>query len=56
MESYALVFTDNGFVVLSYEDWMSYPFGCVVETSTDMLELNSKAEWRNNEIYEHAWI
>lgn len=56
MERYALVFIDNGFVVMCYEDWMSQPLGCVIETSCDLLELNSKAEWKNNDIYEHAWI
>jgi hypothetical protein len=56
MESYALVFVDNAFVVISYEDWMSQPFGYVLETSTDLLDLKHRAEWKNNEIYEHAYV
>jgi hypothetical protein len=51
MKEFALVYSQSKvWVVTYYADWIEYPFGCVMQTSDNLDELEREANWRNEEI------
>lgn len=47
MKEYALVYTNSGYVVMLYADWIEYPNGSVIQTSDDVGELQRDADCKN---------